>query len=172
MGGVWAPTNYALINGLKNSGREELARAAAEKYLAGMSEVYQKVSPSTIWEAYAPESYAPATCEDGTRVRENFVGWSGLGPVTMLIENIIGLDFDASQNTITFNLSNYGQSGIENILFNGGYVSVVCTKYRDVDGRTHLYTKAEKEFTLYVKKDYQGDPACICVKAGENDYCI
>ena len=46
----------------------------------------------TIWECYSPEKPAPATRWDGENYcRQDFVGWSGLGPIALMLENIIGL---------------------------------------------------------------------------------
>lgn len=169
LGGVWAPTNYALMKSLKQNGYDALARDAAVKYITGMYDVYKNYGSSTIWEAYAPESFAPALRDVGEVVKKNFVGWSGLGPITMLIENIIGLSFDAQKNTVRFTISDYEKSGIENLHFNGGYISVVCQNC-DAKGKK-IYVKAEKPFDLHIKTDCSDD-IIIHAEAGGNNYFI
>ncbi len=172
MGGVWAPTNYALIRGLKDNGFESQAREAVIKYLTGMYKVYRDCEFGTIWETYAPESYMPALRENGERVRKDFVGWSGIGPVAMLIENVIGLGFDAKSNTVTFNISDYNESGIENLLFNGGYISVVCREYKHISGGSKIIVECEKPFTLIVKTEYNSEDKVIEVKTGKNEFFV
>lgn len=172
MGGVWAPTNYALIRGLKDIGYEKEAREAATRYLNGMYKVYRDCEFNTIWETYAPDSHMPALRENGERVRKDFVGWSGIGPITMLIENVLGFTFDAKHNTVTFNISDYDESGIENLYFNGGYISVVCKEYKPVIGGSKLVIESEKPFTLIVKTEYNPQEQLIEVKPGKNEFFV
>ncbi|OGV54151.1 MAG: hypothetical protein A2X45_07185 [Lentisphaerae bacterium GWF2_50_93] len=126
LGGVWAPINYMIIRGLSENKYQDLAREIAVKHLSAMSSIMQNPMYGGIWEAYAPEYIRPSTDKDGCNVRDNFVGWSGLGPIAMLIETIIGLSFDAASNTISWRITDSGRSGLENICFNGKRISLVC----------------------------------------------
>jgi hypothetical protein len=47
LGGVWAPTNYAIIKGLEQTGYDTFAAAASERYLAAMADVYQHTGTVT-----------------------------------------------------------------------------------------------------------------------------
>lgn len=152
LGGVWAPTNYVAIRGLVRLEKRKEAKEAATKYLDGMCRTYQKPQYQSIWEAYAPERDVPATTEDGRSVRKDFVGWSALAPITMLIENILGFTFNAKSNTIYFDIPSVDESGIENMLFNGGYISVVCKK---TEVGYEIEVSAEKEVTLVLCHDTQ-----------------
>ena len=127
---------------------------------------------NTIWECYSPSCYRPATAEEGEIVRADFVGWSGLAPVTMLIENIIGLHFDACENTVTFEIFPGGQSGVENMEFNGGKVSIVCTEYVPALGESTVRVTAEKPLKLVVKTNYRWMDEVIDVPAGTTEYHI
>ena len=150
LGGVWPPTNLAAIEGLCEAGRTELARDAAFRYLKAICEVDKDPVYGGIWECYAPEAYKPSTREEGILVKCDFVGWGGLAPITMLIENIIGLTFSADENTVNFNLSPSRRVGLCNMLFNGGMVSVVCKEYSSFKNETVIETEAEKPFLLRV----------------------
>ena len=56
-----------------------------------MLRTYKEYEPHTIWECYAPQRPTPATKANGSgAVRGDFCGWSALGPISMLIENVIG----------------------------------------------------------------------------------
>ena len=77
------------IKGLENYGYTARADEAAEKILEQQYQTYKNVSPHTIWETYAPSSNAPST-EYGNIVRQDFCGWSALGPISLFIENVLG----------------------------------------------------------------------------------
>ncbi|MBR2948511.1 MAG: hypothetical protein IKC46_01470 [Lachnospiraceae bacterium] len=172
LGGVWPPTTFAGVRGLCTTGYRELAREAAVKMLTAMCAVDKDPAYGSIWECYAPEAYRPATAEAGELVRSEFVGWGGLPPITMLIENIIGLEFDAQHNTVNFHLHAREKCGLENMLFNGGKISVVCTHYEPFKGRTVIETKAQKPFTLVVKTKYLWDDVVVEVPAGKQVFYI
>ena len=172
LGGVWAPTNLAAIKGLNHCGYGEHARAAAIKYLDAICAVDKDNSYGGIWEAYAPEAYAPSSTEYGTLARESFVGWSGLAPITLLIENIIGLTFNADENRVDFHLNARKKCGLENMIFNGNRISVVCTEYKSQKGQTVVKTESEKPFKLVVHTKYLWEKVEINVPAGKYSFNI
>jgi glycogen debranching enzyme len=129
LGSVWAPTNYMIAAGLKNRNRNSIARNITIKHLDAMSEVIKNKTYGSIWECYSPDYIRPATkTEKGKLVRDNFVGWSGLGPIAMLIENILGFSFDAPSNTIRWQIASSCAHGIKNLQFNSGNISLLCDK--------------------------------------------
>ena len=164
LGGVWAPTNFALIRGLVENGRTDIAKKAAVDYLDAVCRVFHTPEYATIWECYSPEAYLPATAEAGEWVRPDFVGWSGLAPVTMLIENIIGLRFDARHNTVHFRLPSEGTVGLENMEFNGRTLSVVCDR-REAH---HIRVKTTDSVTLKVYEESSMQVHNFEVAAGEH----
>lgn len=117
-GGVWMPTSYMVIKSLEKYGRFELAAELAERTIAGMLRVFEKYSPHTIWEAYAPCGTAPATGRRGGLVRPNFCGWSALGPIALLIENVIGIhEVDSTAGIIRCHRRRQGKHGVRNLCF-------------------------------------------------------
>ncbi len=173
LGGVWAPTNFAAIRGLFESGRGSLAREAAIRYLDGMCAVYQDPAyGETIWECYSPTQYRPSTAETGELVRADFVGWSGLAPITMLIENIIGLHFYAKENKVVFDLYPGQLGGLKNMVFCGGKLSVLCTQYGPAGGQSRIEVTAEKPFTLTVKTNYNWMDTVLQVSAGHSEFWV
>lgn len=172
LGSVWPPVNYAAIKGLAQTGHRELAREAVVNWLTSMCAVDANPAYGGIWECYSPEAYRPATAENGEIVRADFVGWGGLAPITLLIENIIGLEFDARENKVIFNLEAREKCGLENMVFNNNNISVVCTEYQPFRGKTVIETEAEKPFKLVVKTNYLWDPAEIDVPAGKSTFRI
>ena len=172
LGGVWAPTNLCAIKGLAKNGYHEYAREAAIKYLDGMCRVANDIAYGSIWECYAPDSYRPATTEYNTLSRDEFVGWSGIAPITLLIESIIGLEFNAQENQVTFHLNNREACGIENMIFNSNQVSIVCTDYKPFKGQTTIEVEAQKPFKLKVVTKYLWYPVEIEVPSGKSVFKI
>lgn len=173
LGGVWAPTNFAAIRGLTQAGRSSLAREASIRYLDAMCAVARDPAyGNTIWECYSPTEYRPATAEAGEIVRADFVGWSGLAPVTMLIENIIGLHFNAKENVVAFEMFPGQLCGLKNMLFNGGKVSICCTKYIPVAGQSVIEVTSDQNFTLVVRNNYSWGENVFPVTAGTTRFLV
>ena len=91
-GGVWPGTNYMLIDGLRQQGYGELAHEIAENHYRAVFEVWKKTG--TFWEYYAPERIEP-----GFMARKDFVGWTGLPPIAVFIEYILGIRSDYSERS-------------------------------------------------------------------------
>jgi glycogen debranching enzyme len=145
-GGVWAPTNYMIVEGLKKSGFSDVAIDVSKRYINALLQVYN--STGTLWEAYSPEIYSPATNASGkVLVQPNFVGWTGLGPISMLIETIIGIEMDAPHNTIAWNITADCRNGVQNLMFNGGRVSLVATP---VSGGYEVEISSEKDLKAVI----------------------
>lgn len=146
-GSVWAPTNYMLIKGLEKYGDYFTAYQIAENHLKNMSYVYYFFKPEedkiafeeryaddykTIWECYSAEFLTPATRWDDTFYsRQDFVGWSGLGPIAMLIENIIGINIDVPNNEIVWRINRADKHGIKNLNFGKEKIDIICNPKND-----------------------------------------
>jgi len=87
-GGVWAPTTYMVLRGLTEIGRDALAHDIGHNHLDNVVAVFDKTG--TLHENYAPESAAP-----GMPAKPDFVGWTGLPPIAVLLEYVFGLRPDA-----------------------------------------------------------------------------
>jgi len=153
LGGVWAPTNIMAIKGLDKFSFDdsynyahafrEFATHAAQKYLDGMYNVYKQTG--TIWENYSPEFYMR-----GLPAQADFVGWSGCGPIMLLIENIIGIHVDATKNEVLWYLNRIDKHGIKNLMFGNMTASLVCEKREAVNKKCKITITADKPFTLRV----------------------
>ncbi len=125
-GGVWAPTNYMAVQALSRNGYEKEATQLASRFLNAIFEVYKQTE--TIWEVYSPEAYMPSTNASGVYMcMRDFTGWTALAPISMLIENIIGIKADADSGKIVWNITQDCRHGIEGLRFNGVNVSLVAT---------------------------------------------
>jgi glycogen debranching enzyme len=161
VGGVWAPTNYVIIKGLQKYGFQELAAEATEKYLFAMYEVFKKTG--TVWENYAPESYNPGDIAKG-----DFVGWTGLGPISLLIENVIGIQLDALNNTIHWHLNRTDRHGIQNLRFRDAVVSLVAEERARKNSTAQIQVESNKDLILIVYN--LGKSNTFAVHQGRNEF--
>ena len=96
-GAVWAPTTYMVLRGLTEIGRDALAHEIGRNHLDNVVAVFEKTG--TLHENYAPESTAP-----GTPSKPDFVGWTGLPPIAVLLEYVFGLRPDAAAGRLLWDL--------------------------------------------------------------------
>lgn len=170
LGGVWAPINYMISKGLHRHGRADVARKLAMKHLDYLAEVL--ASHHTIFECYAPESARPATRGRDDFARADFVGWSGLGPVAMFIEDIIGLDFDAPGRRVTWNITMDGLHGVENLVFLGGPVSLRCRPSANSESPVVVEVESPGNFDLVLHVLGKKEPTVCQVQPGEQRFLI
>ena len=139
-GGVWAPTNYMVIKGLEKIGHRNFAREAAANHLNNLYKVFLSTSIAenqisdlerdgdyaTLWECYSPEKFLPCTRWDGYYyARQDFVGWTGLGPIALLIENILGIQVDGAKRVVEWRPQADLKNGMQNIKIGAGIASFV-----------------------------------------------
>ena len=144
-GSVSATANYALIQGLLRH-YPDFAFDSALNHVAQMSAVFQHFDPAAyaqrmptlhdevakrngngkrqLWQAYSPEQAAPATRADGKLVRQQGAGAAGLGPVALLIEQLLGIDVRSDAGFIAWTPRLPEAQGLDRIGFQGGRVSL------------------------------------------------
>ncbi|MFA6291986.1 MAG: trehalase family glycosidase [Victivallales bacterium] len=172
LGGVWAPTNYMIAAGLKKRGWNSVSRDLAAKHLDGMAEVMKDKSYGSIWECYSPDHSRPSNkYEKGELVRNNFVGWSGLGPIAMLIENILAFSFDAPSNTIHWEIADPGVHGLRKLLFNGRTVSLICGRSAS-PGRREIHIETSKPVIVSITMAGREGELTNTMKAGKQELHI
>ncbi|MBP5543036.1 MAG: hypothetical protein ILM98_03095 [Kiritimatiellae bacterium] len=148
-GGVWLPTAYVCVRGLEENGFAELADRLAEQLVRWQMETWRQCEPHTIWECYSPTEPKPATgkfpekAESGG-ARPDFCGWSALGPINMVIENIVGIRCDALRRRIEWRLHRADRHGVRHLHFDGGTVSLVF------NGASAIEAETDVPFTLCV----------------------
>lgn len=120
-GSVWAPTNYMIIKSMQKYGYDSLAYIATERFLNVLTKVYNNTN--TLWENYSSEFD-----KQGNRSKPEFVGWTGIVPITLLIENIIGISVNALNNTIYWNIQRNDKHGIKNLRIGINSVNLICSK--------------------------------------------
>lgn len=143
-GGVWPGTNYMLIDGLWKNGYFDLSRQIAENHFQAVFKVWQKTG--TFWEYYAPESIEP-----GFMARKDFIGWTGLPPIAIFIEYILGIKSDYSQNIIEWDITKCEEHGIERYPFGpDGTIDLKVRSRKNQEQKPEISIKTSIPFTLKV----------------------
>lgn len=108
-GGVWSPTNYMVLKGLRNANQNRLAHQIVMNHLQTVATVFRHTD--TFWENYAPEGAMP-----GDPAKPDFVGWTGVSAITMLLEDVIGISVDWPLRRVTWDrrLDANGSYGVRN----------------------------------------------------------
>jgi hypothetical protein len=75
------------------------------------------------------------------------VGWTGLAPIALLIENVLGFDIVGKDNLINWNIKRIDRHGIKNIQLGNQKVSLVFQIY---DNKPRITIKCEHPFKLHV----------------------
>lgn len=145
-GGIWLPLAYMATKALEKYGFYDEASVAAEKLLNQMYNTFKGYEPHTIWEAYSPSSDEPATGKGNkSRVRTDFCGWSALGPISLLIESVLGFhNIDASANTIRWRLHQNKRHGITNLRFGTVLTDIVF------DGKSTIAVTSSAPYTIEI----------------------
>ena len=143
-GGVWPGTNYMIIDGLWRNGYRAEAQQIAENHYAAVFEVWKKTG--TFWEYYAPERIEP-----GFMARRDFVGWTGLPPIAVFIEYILGIRSDYSENRIEWHITKTEAHGIERYPFGPeGVVTLKTAARRGADATPEVHAETNVPFDLTV----------------------
>ncbi len=137
LGAVWAPTNYMVLKGLRARGLDALAHEIARNHLDHVVRVFQDTG--TVWENYAPESPRP-----GSPAKPDFVGWSGLPAIAVMLEEVFGLQPDAPNQTLVWDVRLLDEHGVKSYPFGAqGVLDLRCaaretaTEKPLIEVRTH-----------------------------------
>jgi glycogen debranching enzyme len=143
-GGVWAPTNYMVLKGLRNCGYGGLAHLIARNHLANVVKVYEDTD--TVWENYAPETAAP-----GKPAKPDFVGWTGLPGIAVLLEEVFGLQPDVPAHKLTWDVRLLDEHGVTNYPFGTkGVLDLKCYARNSVLEKPVIEIRSNQPITLHV----------------------
>lgn len=144
LGAVWAPWMIQTVKGLELNGYDKLAQDISINHVNNIYEVYQNTG--TIWENYSAD-----LAKQGSPARGEFVGWTGGGPIQLLIENILGIRVDAPKDSLTWDINLTERNGIENFHFGDNIVSIVSDKRNSELSPANITVTTNNKFTLNVK---------------------
>ena len=143
-GGIWMPEVYMTVKGLEKNGRQALADEVARKMISLQYRTWKNFEPHTIWECYSPTEDKPATNKVGGLSRPDFCGWSALGPISMFIENILGVrEINAPEKRIVWEPSSTKINGVRRLKMGKDTFSLIAYP---AEGTAEV--EASSDFTL------------------------
>ena len=122
-GGVWSPTNYMVLKGLEQYGYNDLAREIALNHVNNVVEVFRNTK--TLWENYAPEAV-----KQGNPAKRDFVGWTGLSPIAITMEQVFGIHSNTKERKITWRIRENGRHGVLRYPMGADCVDLICPEHQ------------------------------------------
>lgn len=130
-GGIWMPKVYMTVKGLEKYGRQPLADEIARKMISLQYRTWRDFDPHTIWECYSPTEDKPSTNKVNRYSRPDFCGWSALGPISLFIENILGVrEINAPERRIAWEPRSAKRSGIRDLKMGGRSYTLIADPER------------------------------------------
>ena len=143
-GGVWAPTNYMVLNGLTEYGYHQLAHSIADRYLSCVVDTYKR--DKTLWENYSPEVLGK-----GNPAKPNFVGWTGLAPISIFFEYVLGIQVDVPNNRLVWRINNLERHGILQLPFGvSGMIDIVCEERSSLNEKPVISFKSNIDIEVVI----------------------
>ena len=135
-GSVWAPTNYMVLKGLEKQGYHKLAYEIAANNLDCVTKVFEETG--TLYENYMPEHIAYSSPHG------DFVGWTGLIPISVMIEYVFGITSDVPNNKIVWRINRTEEHGVLQYPFGRiGRVDLICRERNDKGERPIVEVKSD-----------------------------
>lgn len=119
-------TNYMVLLGLSKYGYEREAYEIACNYVDAVTEAF--VRYGSLYENYSPEKPAP-----GIPAKNEFVGWTGIPPIAVLIEYVLGIRADSVHNKIVWHINRLEKHGIKGYRFGNKTVDLICEARKSAD---------------------------------------
>ncbi|MEN9722263.1 MAG: hypothetical protein RJB38_249, partial [Pseudomonadota bacterium] len=188
LGAIWAPTNYVTIKGLAAYGEHTLAYNSAKNFMSLLSRVYHLEVPAelkpklkkpglpmqSLWENYSSEYAFPGRYQNPGKPEQiaarNFVGWTGVGPITLLIENVIGITPIGIEQAIEWRMSEPGEIGLKNLALTTDTLVSLRAQAREQDGSRKLEIETNAPFELRVI--LESGTKIIAVPAGKSTFTV
>lgn len=147
-GGVWAPTNYMLLKGLDAYGKFDKSYEIGRNYVDAVVSVY--LDTNTVFENYS-SGYKDGKAIKGEPAKGDFVGWSGIGPISVLFEYVFGIKPDAANNKITWHVNLTERHGIEKYPFGvDGELTLMCEARENANAEPVITFESNVPVTLEV----------------------
>lgn len=142
-GGVWPQTNYMVLSGLRKAGYEDLAYEIAVNHVLNVTEVYKNTG--AVYENYAPEM-----AKEGNPAKADYVGWAGLGPVSVLFEYVFGIITDAQNKKITWRVNRLERHGVLRLPLGETLVDLICEERENTSDEPEISVKSDIPVTVEV----------------------
>ena len=155
-GSVWPPTTWLVLKGLERYGLDDLAHDIAVGHHEAVLQVWKETG--TVWENYAPETIGP-----GEPAKPDFVGWSGLGPIAVLLEHRFGLRPDVPAAKLIWDIRVCEAHGVEGYPFGPkGVLDLHCAGRASTASEPQITVTSSVPLTITIR--WQGGSKDIALK--------
>ena len=145
---VWAPTNYMVLKGLDVYEEYDLSYEIACSHLDAVVSVFSDTN--TLFENYAPEKI-DGVYRKGSPAMSDFVGWTGIVPISVMFEYVFGIHPDASNNKITWRINRLEKHGVEKYPFGkDGELSLICEGRNSPNEKPNITIKSNIPITVEI----------------------
>ena len=143
-GSVWPPTTWMVLKGLEQQGFDDLAHDIAVNHHEMVLKVWRETG--TVWENYAPESAAP-----GKPAKADFVGWSGLAPIAVLLEHRFGLRPAVPTRTLVWDVRPTEAFGVERYPFGEALIDLHCAARSAPSEKPRITVRSSHALTIELR---------------------
>jgi hypothetical protein len=138
-----------VLKGLDTYGKYGLSHEIGTEHLNAVVEVFKK--HHTVYENYAPEWIDRGGPSKGTPARPDFVGWTGLVPISVLFEFVFGIKPEADKRKILWCVNLLERHGIEKYPFGvEGELTLVCQARKDANERPQITLRSNVPVELEI----------------------
>ena len=130
-GGVVPFYTYLVIKGLVKYTTSIFARECAIRHMYFILDTLHPDGETVgeVWEAYKPASEGPSISTDQSFTnRKRYLPMLGLITITLMIENIIGLDISLPRKTVDWMMPSLEAMGIENLSLKRNFITILSNK--------------------------------------------
>jgi neutral trehalase len=136
-GSVLPPFTFMVIKGLEKYNHYEMARDCAIRHLYFVLDSmhqehehgHRRDNKPVFWEAYQPQNEGKAVWPDRPDwPHPQFLAYTGLSTITLMIENIVGLYISLPRKTVDWIIPNLEIMGIENLSLKRNMVTILSNK--------------------------------------------
>lgn len=122
---------FVVIKGLERYNRFEFARECSIRHFYFILDTLHPDGDEhgDVWEAYQPFKEGPAVFSDNPDLpRRRYLPMIGLVTITLMIENIIGLDISLPRKTVDWTMTTLEVMGIERLSLKRNIITILSNK--------------------------------------------
>jgi hypothetical protein len=132
-----------VLRGLTEHGHDDIAHAIADNHFSNVIASFEKTG--SIWEHHAPDTRAAG------RGRTDFCGWTGITPIAILFEYVLGLRPDALRGSLVWDVRRLDEHGVSRYPFGSeGTLDLVCEARSSPSDKPRLRIKSNVRLTVDV----------------------
>ncbi|MBO5195608.1 MAG: hypothetical protein J6C03_00760 [Clostridia bacterium] len=132
-------------------------------YLYTVVEVFKETN--TVFENYAPEFVNDGKPSKGEIAMKDFVGWTGLAPISILFEYIFGIKPDAGKKKITWDVTLLEKHGVEQYPFGvDGEMTLMCQARNSANEKPVITFESNIPVTLEVIWGEEGNKQSFVIE--------